>query len=892
MTLIPTPYAPSAISPADASPPQGYVQIVEHVPSLDIQAGRALVVVRESNEYDLMAFSTMIRQVIEPLAAKIPGAAEVLEASGSKAQIMRQTPEGDALREQWAARVLTQGSRDYGYVFEVRGTCFFFAMTSAFSDATEDLRNTFTDDLIDTANRFLPDHLYTGPSTRLVRRKDLGEHLGRELGLRNIKVHTKEVPDGINPLRDPGSMHWSLLCMQAESDLRTTVTRLLTGRIFHMRNNEWLAGPGSLPLGYSLESEEVKRPVVGDANEVALARLLIQLAAQAYNQLDRTLDKEETAVGVETIIKALSAHGATKRSNRRSDKHGTAIAGTSLQSVSSPKQVVISLLEVLPAYGADGVVRRMQKLPIAGLTQHDVHGMAIYKSLQPGGTEARDEFKSKGSVLFSWTFPKPTDSDGNDEAWASTEELSHAAKYLEHLQVVKEGAPSTKTLWPFSGLFKAENEQSFYHFTHNSGGYQWRVSEKIAYYKGSSAAVGKFDHTLVTTRFVEALLQKLEDEGIDPRQVQVTKPRKVPPDAHGGTRALEAELADLQQRFDAAQRSAREAQSDRSRLQHQAVGDELSLQLDALEAKLAVAAEQISTHVDAVKPDLLEVSSLATLLSVLLDTAGGPTDHSVSEALRRIVISGTITGCWDDASPWGAFSCKVRVPNDRGISRLVNITFEVGNTSQGSDRKGFHRRVARLLALRMTTPLTLDALAPRLGAQPTPAHVGRMLHEAFVPLFTARGLAQKTASHLVSALLDCPIDSTRDIIWRLLHDQELPVTIEDLDAHDTQRHIEELRDHYLSPNFRWTCDSWSAGGEKQRREIARWVAGHTTSMASHDGVALTALATALGMKDVQGVYSKHVYRETSPLRDSLPRLLRELASATTSAAQPLCVRLS
>jgi len=82
-------------------------------------------------------------------------------------------------------------------------------MTSATSDASEDLTNSFTDDLIDVAKRVRPRHPYTGPATRLVRRKDLGEHRGREIGLLDILIHTAQTPEGINPVRDPGSTQWT-----------------------------------------------------------------------------------------------------------------------------------------------------------------------------------------------------------------------------------------------------------------------------------------------------------------------------------------------------------------------------------------------------------------------------------------------------------------------------------------------------------------------------------------------------------------------------------------------------------------------------------------------------------------------------------------------------------
>ena len=825
--------------------------------------------VRESNEYDLMAFGTMIRQVLEPLVGRVLGADEVLELCGEDALVMRLTPQGESLRERWGARVLSQGAKPYGYVFEVSGTQFFFAMTSAFSEAAEDLTNAFTEDLIDAVRICRPRHLYTGPSTRLVRRKDLGERLGRELGLLEITVHTKEAPEGIDPGRNPGSMSWTLLCMQAESDLRTTVTRLLTGRIFAMKKNYWLAGPGSLPLGFRLESDSANRLVVGDAQEVLLARRMLALAATAGDQLGRSLQPGEARVDAAAIVLALSAQGATKRSHRKFGKQGAPIAGEPLQSSTEPKQAVLSMLKVLAAYSDSGVLVRRQELPMAGLNKHDVHGMTIFK---PTTTDESANYRAKGSLLFQWTFPKPKNTQGDDEPWANAEQLDQAGRYLAHLVTARTDEVSVLTRRPFCGLFKAEHEGSFYHFTFNSSGYQWRKGAQPGYYKRTTAAVGKFDHQLLTRLFVEALLRKLEDEGIDPRQVTLGRRSTRRRPAGDPQEVLHTERGNVQRAFEAAQLSAREAKTDRSRASHQDAADVAAQRLDELDALIADSVEKAEATPQELQPDTLEVGSLAVLLSVLLDTAKDACDPIVAQRLGQIVFGGTITGCWDDTAPWATFSCKVRVATDRGVTRNIELSFEMGNTSQGTDREATARRLDRVLELRMTSAITIDELAARLGAT-SPFVVGRNLQAALREKLVGKGLPAVAAAQAAVALLDCPIDSTRNAIWQMLTDQELPKTVENLDAEQTTRHLEALKSEYLHPLFSWQTAAWSTGGERQRRQIVRWVALHAAKSGAANQVQLKDLFAVLNHTSGTGVGHSHILREDGPTGDGVARLL-------------------
>jgi len=790
--------------------------------------GKTMVVVRESNMFDLLAFATMIRQVLEPLVGRVAGVERVLELTGAAAEIMRNDAVGSELRTRLQARALYQGARPYGWVFEVEGTVFLFAMTSAFSDAVEDLRNDFTMDLIAEINRQRPAALVTGPSTRLVRRKDLGEKLGREAGLLRTRIYTKETPEGLDLHSTTGSTNWTLLCLLAEQDLRYTISRLLTGRIHHVRSGGWLAGEGALPLGFVLDGTEEKRPIVGDATQVRTARLLIELAAQAGRELD--LPAEERTVDPDRIIAKLSAAGATKRSNKKANKQGEQVAGAALGTVTAPKTAVLSLLSVLSAYGADGLVTRMQGLPVTGLTRHDTHGHAIFKK-DPSSKE------EKGAIRFEWRFPKPLDEGGQPVSWASAEDLAAAQTYYEHLKATIQPGPSTTQTWPLVGLFTAADD---YRLVYASRGYQWKMGGKV---------VGKFDAALTVTRFANAIIDTLDGLGLDPADVALTPSPSPAPAARPQVAELEERMAALQADFSSACAAVRDSrEGSRQRDQHQDAADEIEAQLDRLEAEIAAAS---SDDVPTSEPDSLLVGNLATLLSILLDTAGEAVDPLVCQQLHRLVTAGTIEDCWDDATPWATFRATLAIPTLRGYPRHVDVSFEVGNTTQGPDRKAFwERRMPRVLGLRMTTDISIDELSERMGGQPSQMQVGRNLRTTLKPHFEHKGLPRVAAGAAATAIIDCPILSTRSIVWALLHDLPLPETIEDLDAAETSRHIEDLCDRYLSPRFDWSTAAWSSGGERLRREAVRWVSANT---AGTDGASASDLTAALGLSSVSAL---------------------------------------
>lgn len=798
--------------------------------------GKDLIAVRESNAYDLMAFATMIRQVLEPLAGRVPGVNAVLRLTGQDAAVMRNDARGAALRRELNAQPLYQGNRPYGWVFEVEGTVFLFAMTSAFSDATEDLANNFTDDLIEVLDCYRPSALITGPSTRLVRRKHLGERLGRKAGLLGVRIFTKETPEGLDLNSTTGSTNWTLLGLLAEQDLRYTVGRLLTGRIHHVRAGGWLAGEAVLPLGFALDDPVTKRPVVGDADQVRQARLLLELAAKAAAELH--LPEAERALGPETILSKLAAAGAKKRSNKKVNRRGTSIAGTALDTVTAPKTTLLNLLSLLRAYGPEGEVVRMQGLPMTGLSRHDVHGHTIYRK-NPGDPE------EKGAIRFAWRFPKPVDDHGEEVPWAPDDVLAGAAAYYAHLLSERNPGVSTTQTWPLGGLFTADHDGRPYRLVYGSGGYQW---------KRDGAAVGKFDARLTTIRFVEAVIDKLDALGIDAREVRVAKPTtsSAPPSAEHV--ALESRRNELQAALDSACAAVREAkEGSRQRAAHQRVAEELEDQLDRLDAQLAA-----TTAADAEPEpdtDTLLVGDLATLLSVLADTAGERVAPEVCTYLRRLVVDGTVDDCWDDGAPWGTFRATLAIPTDRGSLRQVDIAFEVGNTSQGPDRQAFWaRRVPRVLEMRMTTEITIEELATRLGAGPSPRHVGRVLHRALRPHFEQHELPVDAASAAATAIIDCPILSTRSVVWALLTGAELPATVEDLDAAETARHIEDLRERYLAPRFDWQAAAWSRGGERLRREVIRWVAANSGADPSA-GAPVPALLAACGFETITALAS-------------------------------------
>jgi hypothetical protein len=801
----------------------GTGEVVAHNPeALHIGAAvrRALIVIRESNRYDLLAFATMVLQTLDPLM-HLPGVAAYLIAAGDDpALIMRAGPQGDRIRRLLGAHPLYQGNRAYGWTCEIEGSIFVFAMTSAMTSVDEDLSNPFTTDLIALIRQERPSHLFAGPESRLVRRASLGAILGDACERLGVIVHTRIYYQGID-IKTNGLL-WSILCRQCEEDLKTTVSRLLTGRIYKVRRNEWDRGEGSVLAGYALDVDD--RILLGTNQQQGVARLAIELAAQAHAQRTDGASTGDVELTPECIVAQLAAAGAVKRSNKKVNRFGNAIAGAPMDTANA-RQSLLGILRDIPAYWTGTLIRR-QGLPITGLTSRDIHGLPVYR--------VTDDGEEKGFTIFQWTLPLP------DGGWATDATFEKAWQYFEWLRDsdARQTRETDQESWPLSGLFTAiQGDQSF-RLTHGSAGYQWRQYPATkGYSKGVSRAIGKFANKEVIIRLVAAIVAKLELEGLSAEELSagwVTGAPASPDSLDTEREQLQRDEADLQKEYDNVCALAQSASNERARDRWGNEVDRLGVKLDEIALKIAECAVSAAP---VGPPPQIELGSLATLLSILIDTAGDPVDPVVANALAKLVTQGTVVGCWDDDAPWAEFVFHLRLKTSAGWRIVGPVSFELGNSSQGSDRQAWHRRMVRVAELRMAGGMSIEELAPRLGQEPSARRLFGSITQTVAEIFDVE-------LNVAAAMVDHPIDSTRAALWVAKHGGTMP-KFAGLTKAQSLRHVEVLKERYLTVGVVHHVPAAFLGGERSRREVARWVRAH--SMSDPDaGAPILELAAVMG----------------------------------------------
>jgi hypothetical protein len=433
--------------------------------------------------------------------------------------------------------------------------------------------------------------------------------------------------------------------------------------------------------------------------------------------------------------------------------------------------------------------------------------------------------REKGFLVFEWSMPLP------DDGFADEEVIAKAHLYYCYLRDRNGSRPPEPDMtWPLSSLFTGVHDGVPYHLRHRGTGYAWRPNGD----KDGSIPTGMFDRRNAILLLVESLIARVEEEGFRSEDLIVTSTRPQPaPSANtSDIDVLKRKVTAKTVEYDNAVSSSTEAKSQRARTTFLESVDRLAAELDGLEQEIADLSEPEMVLIELPPPDL-EVGSLADLCSVLLDTAGQTVLPAVSKALARLIVEGTVEDCWTDDSPWATFSYKVRLQTTAGV-RVIDepITFEMGNTAYGpksAGGRGHDRRLRRLADMRLADGWSIEDLAPRLAAprreqgdgSVTAATLANNLGRAVSKIL---GCDRK----LASALVDHPIDSTRAAVWAMATGTPMPA-FDDLTPDERDRHLEVLWEAYLAPGASWPQHSAFLGGERVRREAARWISTHSVN---------------------------------------------------------------
>jgi hypothetical protein len=200
----------------------------------------AAVAVRESPEYGYLLFEKMLEQTLEPYKHLGP----VQEALALGVTPLLRTEEGERVRRELGAQILYPSGamrKMFGVRFPLGDMKFQYGLTSG---ARPGLLgdNDWADSLCGMLDECRPAELLTGPASRLARLTPLFGKLQKHLQQARTLVRTVEVPGGMD-LNDPGGRaQWQALAMAAESDYLATLTRLMTGVVYELKNNRYPPG--------------------------------------------------------------------------------------------------------------------------------------------------------------------------------------------------------------------------------------------------------------------------------------------------------------------------------------------------------------------------------------------------------------------------------------------------------------------------------------------------------------------------------------------------------------------------------------------------------------------------------------------------------------------------
>lgn len=317
---------------------------------------RRLYVIRESAEYAWMLMVKMIEQTLWPYRAD-PTVEAALQHSVTP---LTKTEDGLRLRAQLGVRALhSRGSRskELGVLFRIGEDRFLYALTSA-GKSTYEGDNEFTTVLSDILREVRPAELVSGPFSRLARRMDLAAQVLPVLKDGRTTVFTYETPSGMDLTTAGGEAQWDALAKAAEWDYRATLTRLLTGVVYELKNNRFPRAALSLPPGYVKDDGTHRNAVILDPAARATVRSLIELAAS---------DKQEVEIADE-----LAKLGMTSRQPGHV-KSGKALP---VNEVAQPARLVSVLFEHLPVY-LDGTYRFQHEMTIPHLDEF--HGLPVHR---------------------------------------------------------------------------------------------------------------------------------------------------------------------------------------------------------------------------------------------------------------------------------------------------------------------------------------------------------------------------------------------------------------------------------------------------------------------------------------------------------------------------------
>jgi hypothetical protein len=768
--------------------------------------------IRESAEYELALFQTMLEQTLEP-HVHLPEVAQVLALG---ADLMATGVAGDRARASVRAKeILVPGKRRRFAVFVQIGRIgFLMGLTSAGkANGIDDDLNLWVSTLAEHVTNLRPEKLIVGPFSRAVRNQDFAGRLATPLRRFGTQVYCAEYPSGFRLNEAAGDQIWTMLCTFAHQEWLGIVSRLLTGTLFVLKNNCFPRNPMSLPLGYRIAADSLpKRPrVEPDPEARELVRAMITMAASDMSLLE--IADELSSLGVRTRAGRLNEEGVQPL----------------LRDVADPESAVMRLLGHLPTY-LSGLYLFTHANPLPGRTVF--HGVPVHRDHPGDDGEFRVELDF-GLPELGWHDPG----------------VIQAAIRRRLLSETRGGARTRSgERKPLAGITRWSDDEYEYTLDSSDPAYALRrralvdtvdaLGRAIGWTKTCGERIASVPSRDLHGAVARALRQLA-------RQTSHTNAPCLHDDEVIDEEHLMEEAAEHERTAKSLRSLAAQSTTEAEQLAYQEDAREHHGAATAIYGRVSARRERLRlAHASSVAADLGRLEAVAELL----ERHPGKAPVAVNLAVQQVIQQLRLSPNRD--SPTVTVDVWATVATDHGPIVLGPARQVVRNTGQ---KRRTHADAPMSVASRKTKAHL--AISPSTRELYAPGTSSRSIRRLTLPM-ACEVLPTKEAA---SAILDCPLDDVRAAVLG-------PETgCAEVPDHLDPDFVTDLRATYYDPGFARSNRSWASRDASPQRSLLVWMSRYA---ADEDGVEWELLRSSVSI-DEPRLYSM---LDTDPKRYPAIRL--------------------
>jgi hypothetical protein len=736
--------------------------------------------IRESAEYELALFQTMLEQTLEPYA-HLPEVAQVLDLGSD---LMATGVAGDRARASVrATEILIPGKRRRFAVYTQVGRIgFLMGLTSAGkANGIDDDLNLWVSTLAEYITNLRPEKLVVGPFSRAVRNQDFAGQLAAPLRRFGTQIFCAEAPAGFRLNEAAGDQIWTMLCTFAHQEWLGIVSRLLTGTMFALKNNCFPRNPKSLPLGYRIAADsQPKRPrVEPDPGAGELVRAMITMAASDMSLME--------------IAEELSALGVRTRAGRLNEDGQQPL----LRDVADPEAAVMRLLGHLPTY-LTGLYLFTHANPLPGRTTF--HGLPVYRD-RPG---------DDGEFRIELNFGLP------DSGWHDPRIIEAAIERRLVSETRGSARTSSGERKPLAGIARWSDDEFEYTLDASDPAYALRrrvladTVDPTGRPIGWTKTCGERIASVPSQDLHGAVSRALKELA---RQTSGTNAPCLHEDEIADEERLISEAAEHEKTAKALRALAAQSDTDAEQLAYKEDAREHHDQAMAIYGRVSASRERLRlAHASRVAADLERLEVVAELL----DRHPAKAPVAVNLAIQQVIQQLRLHP--DSDTPTVTVDVWATVATDHGPIVLGPASQTVRNTRQKRrERAGAPMSApARAAKARLVIdPSTRELYAPGMSSR----NVRRVTMPMALEILPTKAAA--------SAILDCPLDDVRAAVLG-------PETgCAEIPDHLDPQFVTELRATYYDPGFARSNRSWATRDPSRQRSLLTWMSRYA---ADEDGV--------------------------------------------------------